>query len=84
MLMKDDRFNDDGTVNVYMNCYMKMSRLDYLVHMALHCMNDEEKERLLLEGIPQITNGRVVPDERDTINLKKRSYRLKNFKMFIG
>ncbi len=84
MLMRDDRFNDDGTVNIYMNCYMQMSRLDYLVHMSLHYMRDEEKEKLLLEGIPKVTKGRVVPDEMDTINLKKRSYRLKNFKMFIG
>ena len=82
MLFKEDKINPDGMVDIYVNCYIKMSRLDYLIYQALLFMNDDEKERLLLEGIPQITDGRVAPAREDCKNLKNHAYRLKNFKMF--
>ncbi|MBO7556328.1 MAG: hypothetical protein J6T72_02900 [Alphaproteobacteria bacterium] len=82
MLIKRDRIDLDGTVSVHMDCQMQMSRLDYMIWMSLYFLKEEEKEKLLLDGIPLITNGRVVPTAEETEHLKKHSYRLKNFKMF--
>ena len=82
MLMKDDEFNLDGTVEVAVDCRLKMSRLDYMVMMSLHQMNEVEKESLLLNSIPKITKQRVVPDQSEINNLRKHKYRLKNIRVY--
>jgi len=83
MSAKEDEFNLDGTVDVALNCKMKMSRLDYMIMVSLYRMTEEEKEQLLLKSIPRITARRIIPTKTESIGLKKHQYRLNNLKVFV-
>ena len=83
MMMRDDKFNSDGTVTVPIDCYMKMSRLDYLFWKYLRLLKEDEKEKLLLEGIPHATSGRLDFSEEYNEIKNFHTQRLKNFKIFV-
>ena len=81
--MRDDKFNSDGTVTVPIDCYMKMSPLDYLFWKYLRLLKEDEKEKLLLEGIPNATRGRLDFSEEYNEIKNFHAQRLKNFKIFV-
>ena len=80
--MRDDKFNLDGTVTTYVDCYMTMPHVDYLLWKYVHCLKQEEKEKLLLEGIPNSTNGRITPNEEYEEILKANIKSIKFFKIY--
>ena len=82
MLMRDDKFNLDGTVTTYVDCYMTMSQVDYLLWKYVHCLRKKEKEKLLLEEIPNSTNGRINPKEEYEEILQAHTKRLKFFNIY--
>ncbi len=82
MLSRDDEFNLDSTVTVPVDCYMTLSQIDYLFWKYFGCLKKSEKEKLLLEAIPNITNHRInLSDEY--AELQKNHRRLKNLKIFV-
>lgn len=81
MLIRDDKFNLDGTVTTYVDCYMEMPQVDYLLWKYVHCLKQEEKEKLLLEGVPNATNGRISPHEEYEEILQAHTKRLKFFSL---
>ncbi len=83
MMMRDDEFNPDGTVTVQLDCYVKLSHFDYLFWKYLRHLKKEEKEKLLLEGIPNATNGRLDFSEEYNEIKNFHTQRLKNFKIFV-
>ena len=82
MLLRDDELNLDGTVTVPVECYMTLSQIDYLFWKYFGSLKKAEKEKLLLEVIPNITNHRInLSDEY--VELQKNHRRLKNFKISV-
>ncbi len=82
MLLRDDELNLDGTVTVPVDCYMTLSQIDYLLWKYFKHLKKAEKEKLLLEAIPNITNHRInLSDEY--AELQKNHRRLKNLKIFV-
>ena len=76
--MTEDVFNLDNTVDVVVDCYLKMQKNDYYIMSALGKMTDEEKHRLLYRSIPQITARRVLPPQPT----EKKKHRLTAIKVY--
>ena len=81
--MSEDIFNFDGTVDVKVRGYMKMSALDYKIMWSLYFLKEEEKEALLMKVIPKITKDRVVLGANEIEAMKKGNYRLRNIEVFM-
>ena len=81
--MTEDVLNIDGTVDITLDCHIKMPLWDYKIMMALELMKDDEKEQLYHHSIPEITSNRVTPSFDEKFEHLNKHGRLGNATAYI-